>query len=71
MLFTSKPLELLHMDLFGPTTYKSVGGNLYYLVIVDDFSRYTWVMFLGDKGETPEVFKTFARRAQSSTTPQL
>ena len=61
----SKPLELLHMDLFGPTTYKSIGGNLYCLVIVDDFSRYTWVTFLGDKGETPELFKTFARRAQS------
>ena len=57
-------LELLHMDLFGPTTYKSIGGNLYCLVIVDDYSRYTWVMFLGDKGETPELFKTFARRAQ-------
>ena len=64
MLSTSKPLELLHMDLFGPTTYKSIGGNLYCLVIVDDFSRYTWVMFLGDKGETPELFKIFARRAQ-------
>jgi hypothetical protein len=38
---TSRPLELLHMDLFGPTTYASAGGNLYCLVIVDDFSRYT------------------------------
>jgi hypothetical protein len=41
MLSTSKPLELLHMDLFGPTLYKSIGGNLYCLVIVDDYSRYT------------------------------
>jgi hypothetical protein len=40
---TSRPLELLHMDLFGPTTYANAGGNLYCLVIVDDFSRYTWV----------------------------
>jgi len=64
MLSTSKPLELLHKDLFDPTTYKSIGGNLYCLVIVDDFSRYTWGMFLGDKSETPEVFKTFTRRAQ-------
>jgi hypothetical protein len=38
---TSRPLELLHMDLFGPTTYASAGANLYCLVIVDDFSRYT------------------------------
>jgi hypothetical protein len=38
---TSRVLELLHMDLFGPTTYKSLGGNLCCLVIVDDYSRYT------------------------------
>jgi hypothetical protein len=40
MLSTSKPLELLHMDLFGPTSYKSIGGNFYCLVIFDDYSRY-------------------------------
>jgi hypothetical protein len=45
-LSTSRPLELLHMDLFGPTNYVSAGGNHYCLVIVDDFSRYTWVFFL-------------------------
>jgi hypothetical protein len=64
MLSTSKPLELLHMDLFGPTSYKSNGGNLYCLVIVDDYSHYTWTLFLGDKSETPKIFKTFGRRAQ-------
>jgi len=40
-LSTSRSLELLHMDLFGPTTYKSLGDNLYCLVIVDDYSRHT------------------------------
>jgi transposase InsO family protein len=64
MLSTSKPLELLHMDLFDPTSYKSIGGNLYCLVIVDDYSRYTWTLLLGDKSETPEIFKTFTRRVQ-------
>jgi hypothetical protein len=34
-------LELLHMDLFGPPTYASLGGKKYCLVIVDDYSRYT------------------------------
>ena len=61
---TAKPLQLLHMDLFGPATYKSIGGNLYCLVIVDDFTRYTWTLFLGDKSEVAELFKSFARRAQ-------
>jgi hypothetical protein len=60
---TTRPLELIHMDLLGPTTYKSLGGNHYCLVIVDDFSRYTWTFFLEDKGKTFEIFKKFATRA--------
>jgi hypothetical protein len=41
VMSTSRTLELLHMDLFGPTTYRSIGGNNYGLVVVDDYSRYT------------------------------
>jgi transposase InsO family protein len=52
------------MDLFGPISYKSIGGNLYCLIIIDDYSCYTWTLFLGDKSETLKIFKTFARRAQ-------
>jgi hypothetical protein len=42
---TDRPLELLHMDLFGPIAYISIGGSKYCLVIVDDHSRFTWVFF--------------------------
>jgi transposase InsO family protein len=62
---TSRPLELLQIDLFGPTTYASVGGNLYCLVIVDDFSRYIWVFFLHNKSEVASIFKKFAKKAQN------
>jgi hypothetical protein len=41
ILTSSRPLKLLHMDLFGPVAYVSIGGNKYGLMIVDDFSRYT------------------------------
>jgi transposase InsO family protein len=71
MLSTSKPLELLHMDLFDPTTHKSIGDNLYFLVIVDDYSHYTWTIFLGDKSETSGIFKTFTRRAQREYNTQI
>ena len=49
MMRTSKAFEFLHMDLFGPTQYTSIGGNKYGFVIVDDYTRYTWVFFLVDK----------------------
>jgi hypothetical protein len=45
VMMTSKPLELLHMDLFRPVAHLSIGGSKYDLVIVDDFSRFTWVTF--------------------------
>ena len=51
IMTTTRPLELLHMDLFGPQNYASLGGNKYGFVIVDDFSRYTWVFFLDDKSK--------------------
>ena len=62
---TTRPLELLHMDLFGPVAYISIGGNKYGLVIVDDFSRFTWVFFLRDKVEVQGILKKFMRRAQN------
>jgi transposase InsO family protein len=62
---TSKAFELLHMDLFGPTTYISIGGNKYGFVIVDDFTKYTWVAFLIDKSDVFDTFKTFIKRVQN------
>jgi transposase InsO family protein len=62
---TLRVLELLHIDLFGPITYKSLGENIYRLVIVDDYSRYTWTFFLHDKSKVAACFKKFAKRAQN------
>ena len=57
MISTSRVLELLHMDLFGPSAIQSYGGNFYTLVIVDDYSRYTWTLFLKTKNEAFNKFK--------------
>ncbi len=61
---TSRPLELLHVDLFGPPSWDSLGGKKYGLVIVDDYSRYTWVFFLKSKDETKITFIDFSKQAQ-------
>ena len=61
MIATSRCLELLHIDLLGPTRIESLGGKRYIMVIVDDFSRYTWVEFLREKSEACEKFELFAR----------
>jgi len=59
---TSKPLELLHMDLFCPSRTMSLGRNYYAIVVVDDFSKFTWTMFLHSKSEAYSAFKKLAKR---------
>nr|GFA50556.1 hypothetical protein [Tanacetum cinerariifolium] len=51
---SNKPLYLLHMDLCGLMRNQSINGKRYVLVVVDDYSRYTWVFFLHSKDEASE-----------------
>jgi len=53
------------MDLFGPFRTISLGGNYYGLVIVDDYSRFTWTFFIVTKDETYHVFKNFVKVIQN------
>ena len=62
---TSKPFQLLHIGLFGPSRYASLSGKYYAFVIVDDFSKYTWVLFLGNKVDAFEFFKVFSKKVQN------
>ncbi|GJU18101.1 putative ribonuclease H-like domain-containing protein [Tanacetum coccineum] len=55
----SQPLQMLHMDLFRPTFVKSLMKKMYYLVVTDDYSRFSWFFFLATKDENSEILKTF------------
>jgi hypothetical protein len=52
IMTTERPLELPRMDLFGPIAYISTGGSKYCLVIMDDYSGFTWVFDLQEKSQT-------------------
>ena len=62
---TSRPLELLHLDLMGSTITESLGGKRYIMVVVDDFIRYTWVIFLRSKSDAPEHIEAMYTRLQN------
>jgi len=62
---TSRPLELLHIDLFRPVNTASLYGSKYGLVIVDDYNRWTWVKFLKNKDCAYDVFSNFCTQIQS------
>jgi hypothetical protein len=55
-MMTEQPRQLLHMDIVGLSQVRSMGGKWYVLVIIDDYSRYSWVFFLESKDEVFEHF---------------
>ncbi|GKB67093.1 putative ribonuclease H-like domain-containing protein [Tanacetum coccineum] len=61
----TKPLFMLHMDLFGPTFVSSLMHKKYCLVVTDDYSRFTWVFFLTTKDETSEILKRFIKEIEN------
>jgi len=58
-------IELLHLDLMGPTRTESLGGKRYIMVVVDDFTRYTWVILLRSKSDAPEHIEALCTRLQN------
>ena len=61
----SRLLKLLHVDLMGPTRVESLGGKRYIMVVVDDFSRYSWVEFLREKSKACEKMEKLCKRLQN------
>ena len=63
-IMPSRPLELNHMDLFAPIKIKSLNGNHFVFVLVDDFSHFTWVFFLKHKDQAFSHFNVFRKRVE-------
>nr|GFB01709.1 hypothetical protein [Tanacetum cinerariifolium] len=68
---SKRRLHLLHMNLCGPMRVASINGKRYVLVIVDDYSRYTWTHFPRSKDEIPEVLIAFLRLVQRGLQAQV
>ncbi|XP_022864588.1 uncharacterized protein LOC111384537 [Olea europaea var. sylvestris] len=61
-ILTKRPLELIHMDLMGPSGTESLGGKRYILVVADDFSRFTWIELLRKKSDACDLIKSLCKR---------
>lgn len=64
-ILINRPLELLHMDLTGPSRTESLGRKRYILVVVDDYFRYTWIELLREKSEVTGLIKSLCKRLSS------
>ena len=64
---TSHPLEIIHTDLCGPTITKSLQGDHYFMLLIDDYTRMTWVAFLKEKTEAFQKLKNFTAMAENES----
>lgn len=64
---SNNALDLIHTDLCGPTRTKSLQGDRYFMLIIDDYSRMCWVTFLGEKSEALGKFKLFKVMVENET----
>lgn len=62
---TSKPLRILHLDLFGPSRTRNLGDSYYGFVIIDDYSSLTWKISLNNKKEAFKAFDKFSKSVQN------
>ena len=63
-LRAEEPLELIHRDICGPFAMQARGGYEYYVMFIDDYSRFVYVYLMRQKSETFEKFKEFHSKAE-------
>ncbi|UYV61247.1 hypothetical protein LAZ67_1004099 [Cordylochernes scorpioides] len=70
-ILTRKPLEKVHMDIWGPAPVRSLGGSRYFLSIIDDYSRKVNVYFLKEKSEVFNYFKQYLHESERALNAKL
>jgi hypothetical protein len=64
-------LDLIHLDVCGPMRVKSLGGSLYYVIFIDDYSRKTWLYILKKKDEVFNKFQEFKAEIENLTNKKI
>jgi transposase InsO family protein len=62
-----KPLDIVHTDLCGPMRTKGMDGEQYFMLVIDDYTRTTWVFFLKKKSNCFKCFRVFKELVENKT----
>ena len=63
--------DLIHSDVWGPSPVSSIGGPRYFVIFVDDYSRYSWIFHMKDRSELLQVYSNFAKMVETQFSKRI
>ena len=57
--------DLIHSDVWGPSSVSSIGGSRYFVIFVDDYSHYSWIFNMKHRSELLQVYYNFAKMVET------
>ena len=63
--------DLIHSDVWGPSPISSIGGSRYFVVFVDDYSRYSWIFYMKHRSELLQVYSNFAKMVETQFSKRI
>ena len=63
--------DLIHFDVWGSSSVSSIGGSRYFVVFVDDYSRYNWIVNMKDRSELLQVYSNFAKMVETQFSKRI